>query len=319
MARRIASVAAALLAITALSACAKGDSTTYQGYVEGEFVHVASPVGGRLERLAVRRGQIVPAGAPLFTLESEQETAVKLEAEQQLHAAEARLADLQKGQRPLELDVAKAELAQAEEAERQAALHLKRREVQFDAGIIPREQVDDARSAHSVAAARVEELSSRLEVFRLPSRSDRIREQSSQVEAERAALAQAEWLVDQKRVSSTQAGLVADTLFREGEWVPAESPVVRILPPANVKVRFFVPEAVAGGLSPGRKVSVRCDGCKAEIAATVTFIAAEPEYTPPVIYSNETRDKLVFMVEARPAVENAPDLRPGQPVAVVLQ
>jgi HlyD family secretion protein len=308
-----------LFALSVLAACRRGEPSTYQGYVEGEFVHVASPVGGRLERLAVQRGQIVAAGAPLFTLEAEQESAAKREAEGQLRAAEAHLSDLTTGQRPQELDVAKAELAQAVTSEKQAALQLGRREVQFGAGVIPREQVDDARSAHEVAAARVEELASRLKVARLPSRRDEIREQTAEVEAERAAVAQEDWRLGQKQVAATQAGLVADTLYREGEWVPAGSPVVRILPPANVKLRFFVPESVAGGLAPGRKVTVRCDGCKADVEATVSFIAAEPEYTPPIIYSKETRAKLVFLVEARPALEHAPELRPGQPVTVALR
>ena len=98
-----------------------------------------------------------------------------------------------------------------------------------------------------------------------------------------------------------------------------ETPVVRMLPPGNVKVRFFVPETVVGEIKPGRKVILRCDGCAAEIPADVSFISDQPEYTPPVIYSNETREKLVFMIEARPAVENAPSLRPGQPLTVTPQ
>jgi HlyD family secretion protein len=80
-----------------------------------------------------------------------------------------------------------------------------------------------------------------------------------------------------------------------------------------------VPQSIVGSLKPGRAVSLRCDGCEAEIPAQITFISNSPEFTPPVIYSNETRDKLVFMVEARPSVENAPKLRPGQPVAVTLK
>jgi HlyD family secretion protein len=120
-------------------------------------------------------------------------------------------------------------------------------------------------------------------------------------------------------VSASQAALVVDTLYREGEWVPAGSPVVRLLPPQNLKVRFFVPQAVAAALKPGRSVSLHCDGCGADMAALVSYIASEPEYTPPVIYSNETRDKLVFMVEARPAPDGAQRLRAGQPMAVTLR
>jgi HlyD family secretion protein len=101
--------------------------------------------------------------------------------------------------------------------------------------------------------------------------------------------------------------------------VPAGSPVVRLLPPANVKIRFFVPEPVVGSLRSGQKVALRCDGCEAAVTAAVTYVASEAEYTPPVIYSNETRAKLVFMIEARPAPGQAQSLHPGQPVTVTLQ
>ena len=270
---------ALLIAAQILGGCTGDKPPSYQGYVEGEYVHVASPVGGRLERLLVQRGQTVEAKARLFELEADQETAAKRQADEQL----------------------------------------KRDEAQFEVGGIPRAQLDDSRANHAIRAARVRELQGQLEVSRLPAREDQIRAQDAQVAAARAASNQSGWRLDQKHVSATEGGLVVDTLYREGEWVPAGSAVVRMLPPKNVKVRFFVPQAVAGGLKPGRNVSVRCDGCEAEIPATVSYIAAEPEYTPPVIYSNETRAKLVFMVEARPSVENAGRLRPGQPVAVTLR
>jgi HlyD family secretion protein len=302
-----------------LGGCSGETSSTYQGYVEGEYVHVASPVGGRLERLLVQRGQTVEAKARLFELEADQETAAKRQADEQLKASQAQLADLRVGRRNPELDVAKAQLAQATAAEQQAAAQLKRDEAQFEIGGIPRAQLDDSRANHAIKAARVRELQGQLDVSRLPARADQIRAQDAQVAAARAASSLSEWRLDQKHVSATQGGLVVDTLYREGEWVPAGSPVVRMLPPKNVKVRFFVPQAVAGGLKPGRNVNVRCDGCEAEVPATVSYIATEPEYTPPVIYSNETRAKLVFMVEARPSVENAGRLRPGQPVAVTLR
>ncbi|MNN69017.1 putative efflux pump membrane fusion protein [compost metagenome] len=120
-------------------------------------------------------------------------------------------------------------------------------------------------------------------------------------------------------MAATQPGLVYDTPYRLGEWVPAGSPVVRMLPPGNVKVRFYVPEAVVGALRNGQAVQVRCDGCAAPVAASITYVANEAEYTPPVIYSNETRNKLVFLVEARPSAADAIKLRPGQPVEVVRQ
>ena len=312
--------ALALSSVSALLLACSGDRpATYQGYVEGEYVHVASPVGGRLEKLFVQRGQTVDAKAPLFQLEDDQETAAREEAQAQLKAAQVQLADLRQGKRNPELDVAEAQLAQARAAEAQAAQQLKRDEAQFEVGGIPRAQLDDSRANHAIKAARVRELSGQIEVFRLPARQDQIRAQNAQVAAARAATDQTAWKLDQKHLAATQAGLVVDTLFREGEWVPAGSPVVRMLPPANVKVRFFVPQSIVGSLKPGRAVSLRCDGCEAEIPAQITFISNSPEFTPPVIYSNETRDKLVFMIEARPSVENAPKLRAGQPVTVTLQ
>ena len=309
-----------LLAATPFIGSCSGDKpSTYQGYVEGEYVHVASPVGGRLEKLLVQRGQTIDAKAPLFQLEDDQESAARQQADEQLKAAQAHLADLKTGKRNPELEVAEAQLAQARAAETQAAQQLKRDEAQFEVGGIARAQLEDSRANHAIKAARVRELEGQLEVSRLPARQEQIRAQNAQVAAARAATDQSTWRLDQKHVAATQAGLVADTLYREGEWVPAGSPVVRMLPPANIKVRFFVPETVAGGLKPGRPVSLRCDGCEADVSARISFVSNEPEYTPPVIYSNETRAKLVFLVEARPSVESASRLRPGQPVAVTLQ
>jgi len=312
--RIIAGVVAALLA-----ACSGDKSSAWQGYVEGEYVNVASPVAGRLDKLLVLRGQTVEAKAPLFRLESEQELAAKQQADEQLNAAQAQLADLRLGRRRPEVAVTEAQLAQAEAAQQQAALQLRRDEAQFEAGGIARAQLEESRSNQAIKAARVRELAGQLDVTRLPAREDQIRGQSAQVAAARAAQSQAAWRLDQKQVAASQAALVADTLYREGEWVAAGSPIVRLLPPGNVKLRFFVPETSAGSLKPGRKVSVGCDGCGAGVAAVVSYVSNEPEFTPPVIYSNETRAKLVFLVEARPSPESAARLRPGQPVSVTPQ
>jgi HlyD family secretion protein len=306
-------------ALALVAGCSGEKPSGYQGYVEGEYVHVASPVAGRLEKLLVQRGQTVEAKAALFELEAEQETAAKQQADEQLKAAEAQLADLQLGKRNPEIGVAQAQLAQANAAEQQASQQMKRDEAQYQAGGIPRAQLEDSRANYAIKLARVRELSNQVEISRLPAREDQIRAQNAQVAAARAAQSQSAWRLDQKRVAATQGGLVSDTLYREGEWVPAGSPIVRLLPPRNVKVRFFVPEAAAGSIKPGRQVLVRCDGCSGEVSATVSYVANDPEFTPPVIYSNETRAKLVFLVEARPAVGDASKLRPGQPVAITLQ
>ncbi|CAG2154536.1 putative efflux pump membrane fusion protein [compost metagenome] len=305
-----------LAACAALAACSNDKPVTWQGYVEGEFVAVASPFAGRLEKLTVDRGQQVADGAPLFVLESDDERAARQQAAEQVRVAEAQLADIQIGKRPVEVAVNQAQLAQARAQATRSAAQRKRDEAQFEIGGISRAQLDETRATADADAARVRELQRDIDVARLPGRKDQLTAQQAQVEAARAALAQAEWKLSRKSVNATAAGLVYDVPYRPGEWVPAGSPVVRMLPPANVKVRFYVPEAAVGALKNGQSVQIRCDGCAAPVAARITYVSNEAEFTPPVIYSNETRRKLVFLIEARPTPEDAPKLRPGQPVEV---
>ena len=308
------SVLAALVA-----SCSDPVPPGYQGYVEGEFVNVASPIAGRLDQLSVKRGDAIAVNAPLYALEAVSEAAAQRQAQEQVKAAEATLADLRAGRRVPEQDVTRAQLVQAEVDLARAATNVARDEAQFRIGGIARAQLDDTRSAQAAAQARVAQLRSELTVAQLPSRNEQIQAQSAQVAAARAALDQATWKLDQKSVRASKPGRVYDTLYREGEWVAAGSPVVRMLPPANVKVRFFVPQTLVGSLATGRAVAIQCDGCPANIPAAISYVSNEAEFTPPVIYSNETRSKLVFMVEARPSAEAAATLHPGQPVSVMLQ
>jgi HlyD family secretion protein len=308
-----------LPAAAVLCACSNTAPTGYQGYVEGEFVSVASPIAGRLDQLSVKRGDVVAVNARLYALEAVSEAAAQRQAQEQVKAAEATLADLRAGRRPPEQDVTRAQLVQAQVEAQRTATSLARDEAQFRIGGIPRAQLDDSRAAQESAQARVEQLKSELVVAQLPSRSEQIQAQVAQVAAARAAFEQAAWKLDQKSVLATKEGLVYDTLYREGEWVAAGSPVVRMLPPSNVKVRFFVPQTTVGSLKVGGSVAIQCDGCGADIPASISYIANDAEFTPPVIYSNETRQKLVFMVEARPSPENAGRMHPGQPVNVIVK
>lgn len=313
----IRSRAFAIIAPMLLLACGR-TAPTYQGYVEGEFVSVATSQSGRLDRLAVSRGDRVAQGAPLFALECAQEAAARQQAADQLKAAQALLADLRLGKRPQEVDAVRAQLAQALAQQQNLSAQFKRDEAQFKAQLISAAQMDQSRAASESADASVRELRSQLAVAQLPGRGDQIRAQEAQVAAAQAALTQADWKLAQKSVAAPKAGLVQDTLYREGEWVQAGAPVVRLLPPSNVKVRFFVPESAVGRLQPGQAVSIHCDGCP-DLDARITFISTQAEFTPPVIYSENTRSKLVFMVEARPAPSEGLKLHPGQPVAVVLK
>jgi HlyD family secretion protein len=125
-------------------------------------------------------------------------------------------------------------------------------------------------------------------------------------------------VVERKAVSAPAAGEVTETYYRPGEWVPAGAAVASLLPDNRRKLRFYVPETALAGLKPGQAVEAACDGCAQPIRASIDFIAPQAEYTPPVIYSRGSREKLVFRIEAAPAPEQAASLRPGLPVDVRL-
>jgi HlyD family secretion protein len=308
---------AALFCALALAGCNPAPPAGYPGYVEGEFVRVAAPLSGTLLELAVQRGTEVAKEAPLFTLESEQERAARAEAQARVRQAQATLANLEKARRPPEIAAARAQLAQAQASLRQSDADLVRTQKLVADRFLPPQQRDQALAARDRDRGRVAELTQQLQVANLPARSDEIAAANAEVKAASDALAQAQWRVEQKSQTAPVAGLVADTLYRAGEWVAAGAPVVSLLPPANVKLRFYIPETLVGSLRIGDAVTVRCDGCGADIPAKVRFIATQAEFTPPVIYSRENRANLVFLVEAWPDAPN-PALHPGLPVEVAL-
>ncbi len=308
-----------LAVATLLSGCSHNSNTGFEGYVEGKYVYVASPQGGRLDELSVSRGDVVSVSHPLFTLDREPEAAATQQAEQVLRADEARLADLQTGKRPPEIAAIRAQLAAAQSETQKSIELLKSYEKQYAAGGISETDLITARAAVESNAAMVRQYESNIAVAELPGRDQQIKAQAEVIAADRAALQQAQWKLQQKQIVSPSSGLVYDTLYRTGEWVSAGSPIVQLLPPEYIEVRFFVPETAVGSLKLGQNISVHCDGCSSDVSAAITFISTQVEYTPPVIYSNENRSKLVFMVIAKPAVDKAPLLHPGQPLEVTLQ
>jgi len=287
-----------------------------QGYAEGEQVRVAAPVEGELVSLAVERGAVVAAGAPLFTLDPTVERAARDEALAALRRAEADLADLRKGAREPELAAIDAQRAQAEADLRLAEQRLRRQQELVATNAAARDRLDEAAAAAEHGRARVSQLAADRAVALLPGRDDRVAGAEAQVEAARATLARTERRLVEIAPVAPAAARVEDTHFRPGERVPAGRPVVSLLPAENVKLRFFVPEPQLARLWPGKEVAWSCDGCPSGLTARVGFIAGEAEFTPPVIYSVGSREKLVFMVEAWPAAGFLP--RPGQPVDVRL-
>ena len=303
------------IGLSLLAGCQGQDTTGYPGYAEGDYVRLASPYAGALSQLSVRRGDRVAADAPLFALEQESERAAREEAAARMAQAAAQLDNLRKGRRPDEVAAVRAQLAQAEAAAQLSQAALARTQSLVTAQFQSPATLDEARSAQERDRARVAELRAQLKVANLASRPDEISAAQAQLDAAREQLAQAQWRLAQKTQRAPQAALVADTLYAAGEWVQAGMPVVSLLPPQNMKLRFFVPEKSLGALKMGQPVSVSCDGCT-PMQATVSFVSPQAEYTAPLIYSKENRASLVFMVEARPRPEDALRLHPGQPVEV---
>lgn len=301
-----------------VAACGDRNDKPWSGYVEADYLYVAAPLAGTLAGLKVEAGQQVTRGQPLFELESEAEQAARAEARARLESARHQAEDTDKGKRAPEIAVQQAQLAQARAQAELARRELARKRELVERGFVSRAQLDEARTAHEQALAHVAELAAALQVARLPAREDERAAAEAQVEAARQALRQSEWRTAQKVQSAPADGIVSDTFFRPGEYVAAGQPVLALLPPGQVKARFYVAEAELPMVALGRHVRLACDGCGAPIDARVSFIATQPEYTPPVIYSNAQRSKLVFMVEARPAPADAARLRPGQPLDVRL-
>jgi HlyD family secretion protein len=310
----IVSVAGLLLA----GGCARQANDVFPGYAEAEYVRLTAPIAGTLAKLHLSRGDWAPAAAPAFVLEQESEAAARQEAESRIEHAKAQLADLKKGKRPDELAAVRAQLAQAIAALTLAAADFARdKQLVADKFISPA-RLDTTRSAQAQAQSKVDELRAQLRVAETGSRPDEIRAAEKDVNTAQAQLLQAGWRVDQKTQRTPVAGDVTDVMYREGEWVPAGSPVITLLPPGNIKARFFVPEAVVGSIQLGTPVTIQCDGCGPAINGKITFIAREAEYTSPIIYSKENRATLVFMIEAKPDLNDARRLHPGQPLELRL-
>jgi HlyD family secretion protein len=257
---------ATALAVTFAAGCSGNSPGTFQGYIEGEYVYVASPLGGALTNLAVARGGEVKSGQLLFTLERESEASAMTEAEKNLAQVQANLA-----------------LSQNEYARRNQLRGA-------DAGVISAEELDQARAQRDADIA--------------------------QLASQQAAFDKAKWSFDQKEQFAPANAFVQDTLYRQGEFVAPGNPVVVLLPPENLKVRFFVPQEKLPQIKTGETISVSFDGAAKSYPATVSYISTQVEFTPPVIYNRENRAKLVFMIEAKFSPADAVELRPGQPVDV---
>ena len=305
--------------IAANFAACNTDSVRIAGYVEGEYVRLGPIDTARIEQIDVRRGDRVEVGKSVAVLEKTDAENAVAESGARLVQAQAQLENLRSGKRPEEIAVIEASLASAKAQEREADRSLDRRQDLFRRGVSTQADLDQAQTARDVASARVREFDANLSVARLAARPEEIKASENQVEQAKAALAQARWRLSQRQLTAPSAGRISDVLRRVGELAGPSAPVLLMLPDGAVKLMLYVPEVRISGIAPGLRLDVRCDGCAPGLTATVTYVSPQPEFTPPVIYSAQTRQKLVYLVEARPDGAAQSPLQPGQIVDVTLR
>lgn len=264
--------------ISLATGCSRQPAWKAQGYIEGRYTYIATSVAGILTHLYVDRGKYVKAGDMLFVLEQQPES-------DKLKAAQDSLQQAIAGRNAINanLDFAK--------------LTYQRYQILVPKKAIQQSALDNARSTYNATL-------------------QQLTQADASIAEANALLAQAQWMLKQKSVNAPVEGLVFDTFYRVGEYVEAGKPVLSMLAPENIKVIFYISEVNLGAIHLGDKVSVQCDGCQQNYEGTISFISPTAEYTPPVIYSNETNAKLIFRIEGSFAPDQARMLHPGQPVTV---
>ena len=299
-----------------LSALGFGDEDgRYLGYVEGETSLIAPPIAGRLVERPVDRGVQVKKGDRLFVIDPVMARAEVARAEAALAEARARYENLLKGKRQEEQDVVRAQRRENDAALAQAEIEFKRQTELLAKGVGTRKDYEQADSMTRQLRSRAASLAAQEKVGELAARPDEIAAARAQVSQDEANLAQSRKRLDDLMPGAPEDGLIENTFFNVGEWVPAGSPVVSLLPPFRVKLRFYVPQEDVALAKMGAAISFTCDGCPADLKASIIYVSPRAEFTPPVIYSQTARSKLVFLIEARPEAAQA-KLSPGLPVTV---
>jgi len=276
------------------------------GYIEGESLFLAAPVAGTVSTITAQEGQRVAAGAQLFSIDPATLSAQGEQARAQVAEARTQIASA----------AANAQQAEAEATAATADADKARRDLNRLLSVRRDDPAAVAGKDIGAAQAALREANARLNAARQTASARR-----AQIAAARAQESQARGgerevaiRVGQLAPPAPSAARVEDVFYRPGEWVAANQPVVSLLPDDRVKIRFFVPEQEVARYRPGRNVRFSCDGCATGLTARISYVSPRPEFTPPVIFSRDSRDRLVFMVEARPA--KPAKLMPGLPVDV---
>ncbi|MBL4601571.1 MAG: HlyD family efflux transporter periplasmic adaptor subunit [Emcibacteraceae bacterium] len=301
-----------------LASCGETENDgTLQGYVEGRQLNLAPRSVGIITALNVREGDVVEKGAVLFSVDSERAQAQLDQAIAANAAAEAQLLNLQKGGRPEEIRAAEETLREAQASYKLAEQTYSRTKNLVERGVLSTARLDQDRANLDATSARVTEAQSRLEIIQLPARPDVIEAAGRDVEARKSSIVRAETELRERSIIAPAAGRIEMVYRRVGEISGPSAPVLALLPPEQKRIRFFVPEPMLSQVAHGGRVIIGCDNCDAGMGGEIVFISGKAEFTPPVIFSEKDRAKLVYLVEARP--DQPEKFLNGQPVDVTLQ
>ncbi|MGJ0506668.1 MAG: HlyD family secretion protein [Methylocystis sp.] len=318
---RVAALAAILLALGGFFAWRTfhengADDQPFLGYVEGEVLYIGPNEGERVASLAVASGSVVKPGDLLFTMSTTLLDRQRSEAVARIGQLEAQLANLRAAtSRPEQVAVLQAGLERAG-----AALNLSRNDYErqlklYRSGDVAKATLDRAEMALRRDEATVKEARRQVDAALIPGRTQEISAAEAAIQQARAQLEGIDIRIGRQKVHAPAAGVVQDIFFRPGEVVNAGQPVVALLPPENRKVRFYVPEPRLSSVKVGERVKVACDGCPGDLSGRISYVSSRQEFTPPVIFSDVERTKLVFKVEAR-LEGRARELPLGMPVSV---
>lgn len=289
------------------------------GYVEGQLTYISSPSDGRLDQLSVGRGEQVKKGDPLYSLESMPELAELNSASAIINQSNANLKNLLYGKRLPEIEAIESQIKEVKARIAFLSKEQQRYKILVEKSAVERERYDQTVQDLAVANAQLKQMQANLSTAKLPARTDEIKAAEATLSSTQALFDKAKWALTEKTVSAEGEAEVFDTYYKVGERIPANHPVLSLLFPHDIIAVFFVPETQLATLQLHQKISIDCDSCKTPYEGVIRFISPQAEYTPPVIYSNAARSKLVYRVEAAIHFENRPLPHPGQPIDIFLK
>lgn len=305
-----------LVTIMSLTSCGNSDQHRYQGYVEGDNIYLAAPYSGALIKSCVHRGQNVKKGELLFQLDPDPQSLQVNETAAALKQVEQVYMDLQEPRRPAEIAAIQAQIGQASSQARLAAVRMKRNQTLFDKHVLDKDTLDASRERHQELLYLKAQFEANLKLAQEGSRPAQIKAQEAQIALVKSKMNQTQWQLTQKSVYAPAAGVIFDTYFFPGEFVGIQQPIAALLTPDNIHISFFVPASALPGIRVDQQITFGCDGCAENNVAIISYISPEAEYVPPLVYSRDNRDKLVFRVKA--AISDSMKFKPGQPVIVTV-